>query len=174
MRMLDYKNQDVLWEQIKGFGESYFISNTGLFKSIKFGKERVVNGTVNYRGYRFVTLRGGGLKKGISIHRLVAIYFIENPQNKNAVNHIDGNKLNNYASNLEWVTDKENAYHANSNGLIKRRKGSNHPCAKLTTTQVNQLKEMYGNGMYRQIDLAKLFNISQGRVSAIIHNQSYK
>ncbi len=57
------------------------------------------------------------------VHRLVAIQFIDNPQNKPIVNHIDGNKSNNSISNLEWCTYKENARHAENNGLSYHPKG---------------------------------------------------
>lgn len=70
------------------------------------------------------------------VHRIVAEVFVPNPQNKSYVNHKDGNKLNNCASNLEWVTLKENSQHAVETGLIKTgkdshmygRTGKNHPC----------------------------------------------
>ena len=62
----------------------------------------------------------GGKRKSYLVHRLVAKYFIPNPDNKEQVNHIDGDKLNNHYSNLEWVTPKENMAHALKAGLHKR------------------------------------------------------
>jgi hypothetical protein len=63
-------------------------------------------------GYLRVNLSKNGSNKKHLVHRLVAIEFIENPFNKSYVNHKDGNKLNNNASNLEWVTKSENTIHA--------------------------------------------------------------
>ena len=70
-------------------------------------------------GYLSVCLVKDKKKYFKSIHRLVAEAFIDNPENKPAVNHIDGNKENNNISNLEWVTFSENIKHAYVNNLIK-------------------------------------------------------
>lgn len=71
--------------------------------------------------YLMVNLHLGGSKtKGYLLHRLVAIHHIENPQNKEQVNHKDGNKCNNNVDNLEWATPKENMLHAFESGLYKK------------------------------------------------------
>lgn len=62
-------------------------------------------------------LRGRIDRKDVYIHRLVALAFLENPQNKSEVNHKDGNKENNNVDNLEWVTSSENKKHAYRTGL---------------------------------------------------------
>jgi len=68
-------------------------------------------------GYLHVDLYNEGFSKKIAIHRLLAIHFIPNPDNKRTVNHIDGNKLNNDLTNLEWATDSQNMKHAYDNNL---------------------------------------------------------
>jgi len=72
-------------------------------------------------GYYLVTLVQPKTKKrkNVFIHRLLALHFIPNPENKCCVNHKDGNKTNNSLNNLEWVTIKENNQHAQANGLVK-------------------------------------------------------
>lgn len=68
--------------------------------------------------YFIVTLvDSNGRRKNTPIHRLMCLTFLPNPENKAHVNHIDGNKLNNTLSNLEWATEKENSQHAVDTGL---------------------------------------------------------
>lgn len=69
------------------------------------------------RGYHFVIIHSDGMRKPKKVHRIVAECFIPNPENKPQVNHIDGDKDNNAASNLEWVTQSENMKHAYKMGL---------------------------------------------------------
>lgn len=73
-------------------------------------------------GYARVRLIVGGKRINFYIHRLVAEAFIDNPERKKEVNHIDGKKNNNHFSNLEWTTRKENMSHAIKSGLVKRGK----------------------------------------------------
>jgi len=68
-------------------------------------------------GYYHVDLYNNSMNKKVAIHRLLAIHFIPNPENKRTVNHIDGNKTNNVLSNLEWATDSQNIQHAYDNDL---------------------------------------------------------
>ena len=70
-------------------------------------------------GYMMIQLYRDGRRKAVTIHRLVALAFINNPMNYQQVNHIDGNKNNNDVTNLEWCTPQYNARHAWDNGLIK-------------------------------------------------------
>lgn len=70
-------------------------------------------------GYFYITLSINKKPKRITVHRLVAMMFVENPFNKDIVNHIDGNKQNNHYTNLEWVTQQENTQHAWDTGLAK-------------------------------------------------------
>lgn len=77
-------------------------------------------GNFSFDGYLRVLIKKdtGGFVT-IGVHRLVAMVYIPNPENKPEVNHIDGNKLNNCADNLEWVMGWENVHHALNNGLRK-------------------------------------------------------
>ena len=63
----------------------------------------------------------GSVKKTVRVHRLVALSFIPNLESKKTVNHIDGDKSNNYVHNLEWMTNTENMRHAFEIGLYDER-----------------------------------------------------
>ena len=110
------------WKAIAECNGEYYISDHGRVKSYKCGKERILKYAL-YRGYPYVHLKLKESKdKVVSIHRLVAMYFLENPENKKTVNHRDGNKSNNHINNLEWMTQKENIQHAWDTGLCEKRR----------------------------------------------------
>jgi hypothetical protein len=91
--------------------KKYFVSNLGRFKN-SFGII-MDNYKVNENGYIRVFI----YNRTYALHRLIALAFIENPQNKEQVNHIDGNKINNRVDNLDWVTNSENQLHKFQIGL---------------------------------------------------------
>lgn len=82
-------------------------------------KERELKPNINSDGYKCVWLSHKGESVVVKIHRLVAQSFIPNPQNKETVNHIDGDKQNNNVDNLEWADRSEQLYHAYEMGLKK-------------------------------------------------------
>jgi len=92
--------------------ENYYVSSLGRFKNNK--------GIImkNYKNSEYIYIQIN--KKRHALHRLIALVFIENQENKPFVNHIDGNKLNNLINNLEWVTKSENTIHAYKTGLVKK------------------------------------------------------
>lgn len=98
------------WKTIKGF-PNYIVSNFGKVINTCNGYIRG-NEPMDKNEYRHVGLTYNGKTECISIHRLVALHFIPNPENKPIVNHMDGVKFNNHYSNLEWVTASENIKHA--------------------------------------------------------------
>ena len=108
------------WKNVKGYNDLYEVSNCGNIRM----RETKVNKSfrLSKDGYENVYLVENGKRKERFVHRIVAITFIDNPQYKPEVNHIDGDKQNNSLENLEWVTGAENELHAMQNGLITPRK----------------------------------------------------
>lgn len=117
------------WKDIEGYEGLYQVSDYGNVRSLdhtaktKTGKDVLVTGTVKKLsrtkdGYLQVCLIHGKKQKMCRVHRLVALAFIQNPDSKPEVNHIDGCKTNNNVENLEWCTGEENREHAIKTGLV--------------------------------------------------------
>lgn len=104
-----------LFVMIPGYENRYLISNLGRVISFNSGSEMAQY--VHRNGYASVKLSKNGVHKTHLIHRLVATAFVSNPDDLLEVNHKDGNKLNNRADNLEWVTRSQNMRHSIANGL---------------------------------------------------------
>ena len=109
--------REELTKDVVGYEGIYAIDIFGNVTRKKDGKE--VPQQMNKYGYMNVSLYKDGKQKQHKVHRLIAQAFILNPQNKEQVNHIDGNKSHNVVWNLEWVTSKENNIHASNTGLIR-------------------------------------------------------
>ena len=114
---MSYKpKMTIMWKDVNDYEGFYQVSSDGAIKN-KFGV--ITNGwEQNDYGYRKVRLYKDGKAKDFYLHRLVACAFIDNPASKPIINHIDSNPRNNKASNLEWVTQKENMQHASKNNRL--------------------------------------------------------
>ena len=110
------------WKFIEGTSEHYEISDLGRIR--KDGN--LIDLKIEDTGYVSAKIKLIFGTRQFWVHRIVAAYFCANPENKEQVNHIDGNKQNNKASNLEWCTCKENQRHR-INILGKNCKGENNP-----------------------------------------------
>lgn len=118
-----------IWKNIKDYEGLYQISNFGRVKSLerkvknRYGyriiKEKILKNIINSMGYYVVNLRKNSDICTKPIHRLVGEIFLYNPNNYPCINHIDGNKLNNDISNLEWCTYSHNTKEAFKLGLNK-------------------------------------------------------
>jgi len=136
--------------------KKYYVSNLGRFKD----SEGLIrdNYKINENGYIRVYI----YNKTYAVHRLIAFAFLENPDNKEQVNHKDGNKLNNSVSNLEWVTNKENQIHKFQNGL------GNHFTRKIIQYDLegNLIKEF--NSI---TTAAKEMGVSKGNIQGVLLNK---
>jgi hypothetical protein len=102
-----------IWADIAGYEGLYQVSNLGRVRR----DGRIKTQSEDRGGYLTVWLSKHSKMKCAKVHRLVAGAFIENPEEKRTVNHIDGDKKNNRIENLEWATHSENIIHANKMGL---------------------------------------------------------
>lgn len=134
---------NVVWKPIKGYEGLYEISSIGEVKSIFYGeKSRALKKSKTTTGYYKVELWKNKKKKSLKVHRLVAIVFISNPENKPNINHIDGNPLNNNVCNLEWCTQKENVIHAIETGLKKKLNISKEELKQLYINERKSMREI--------------------------------
>lgn len=121
--MLDIEEKKL--NELEGFGslsDVYFISNEGELVSYARNGRLIRKPMTNSKGYLGFRINNISMK----LHRLVAIAFIPNPNNYAQVNHIDGDKKNNKAENLEWCTNTYNMRHSWEIGLRKAKKGSDN------------------------------------------------
>lgn len=169
---------------IRGFDFDYEVTDKGQFIS----HARYLNHNLPMKlhlskdGYQCVGLIKNGKSTAHRVHRIVACAFIPNPENKPYINHIDGNKTNNCVENLEWCTQKENAYHAihtlgrwsrsEKQSEAARRLGESH--RKLTMDDAREIRRIYELGEMGCYRLSKKFNLSKHCILNIIHNRSYK
>ena len=108
-----------IFVDITNYEGLYKVSNTGkVFSVISNRVLKTVKRKSSQTSYEYLTLVKNKVKKTHVVHRLVASAFIENPENKPCVNHIDNNGLNNQVNNLEWCTYSENLLHAQSQGRL--------------------------------------------------------
>lgn len=173
-----------IWKDVIGFESYYQISNFGNVRS----KDRLVKcrnnsfakkiGKVKKAGitggYKVVLLSKENTEKGIGVHRLVAIHFIDNPENKKEVNHKDGNKLNNHVDNLEWCTRSENGQHSYDNGLQISRKGSKHHFAKINENIVKEMFDLFNSGLNKKEISEKITQISYSSICRILKGSTWK
>lgn len=117
------------WRDIPGYEGFYQVSDLGNVRSIRFNKIRNMKSWDSH-GYRAVELCMNNNRYTVGIHRLVALTFIPNPENKPEVNHKDRNKSNNNVENLEWVTQSENVAHAYRHGVEPRPTHQDQPFQK--------------------------------------------
>lgn len=117
-------------------------------------------------------MSNNGKFKRYLLHRLIATFYIPNPENKEFVNHKNGIKSDNRVENLEWVTRSENEKHAHLTGL-KNNKGESHPSNKLTLDQVYEIRSLYLSKKFKQKELAVKFNVCFQTISLIILNKRW-
>lgn len=182
MKLLENTIEEI-WKPIKGYEGLYEISNLGRVKSCRkwsgtcFRQEKMLsNERLTKDGYVRVNLHRDNRGHEFRVHRLVAEHFIPNPTHKDTVNHIDGNKLNNTASNLEWADRHEQLNHAYRLKLKQAHRGSSNTQAKLTDDDVRYIRKHYirNSREFGTVALSKKFGVSNRVIGLVVAGKSYK
>lgn len=158
-----------IWKPIKEYENLYQISNFGNVKRIErinsYGrklKEKIMKPCKDLDGYLRLPLTKNGTKNTFKVHKLVAEAFVNNPQNKETVNHIDENKTNNFYKNLEWLSREENRNYGS------RNKRAANSCKK-------KIKVIYRDGTYEiwdsTEDFCKEFGFHSSNVSGVLRGK---
>jgi hypothetical protein len=163
---------DTEFRPVNGYEGLYSVSQDGRVKSNQRTKttysgtrtlpvkERILSVCLDSGGYPVVHLSKDGKGQQASIHRLVALAWLEPQAGRAHVNHKDGRKTNNHVSNLEWCSPVENFSHAVSTGLHASSVGASNIKAKLTDDDVLYIRSLqYRRGLINE--LASRFNVTR-------------
>jgi hypothetical protein len=158
---------------IEGYNSLYVIYENGEIYNMRTGKK--VKPYTNNVGYYRVGFYKDGKRIQKYLHRLLAEAFIPNLENKEFINHIDGNPANNDLSNLEWCTRSENTLHAYKLGLnyTTPMYGEQNRNSILNNNIVLDIRKKYNSGI-KQTEIAKNYNISRQIVNGIVKNKTWK
>ena len=168
-----------VFKPIKNYEQYYEVSNMGRIKSLPkrwsvgVKKETILKAGHRKNGYDFVVLCVNKIKVYATIHRIVAKHFCENPNSYQIVNHLNGNKRDNRAINLEWTTQSGNVIHAFKTGLKNGMKGEAHHNTKVKTSDILEIRNMYKESNLSQFNIGIKFGLSQSQIGRIINNKRW-
>lgn len=166
-----------VWKQIQGYEGYYEISTFGNVKSLvrtkQIKEDRIMKVTNHCTGYIIVGLTLNGKQTLFRLHRIVAFHFCDKKIGCNIVNHKNGIKTDNRAENLEWTTVSGNSLHAVEMGLQKVRVGEESNLASLSESDVIQIRQLFSQGCYRQIDLGYRYKVSRTCISLIVNRKTW-
>ena len=174
--------KEEIWKDIYFIDNGIIYDYRGLYQVSNFGRvksfprhgthtkeEHILTLIKNHKGYLTCRLTKKSKSKFFSVHRLVAKMFISNPENKPQVNHIDGNKENNYVSNLEFCTNGENGKHAWINGLRTKKYGKDSKSARKIIQYSLNMKQIKVWGSI--IDIERELGFKKSNICHCCRNQ---
>lgn len=165
-----------VWSRHKMVRYSFVLGDKGYLMNVRLKGRKGINRFNENTGRPFVNLSryedGHYIQKKVLVHRLVALTYIPNPENKPCVCHKDNNRTNNRVENLYWGTVKENMSQASRDGRMLGPSTSleNHSRSKLTNYQRIRIIYLYKNKGFTYRQLAEKFNVSVGCISSVIKN----
>ena len=173
-----------IWKDVPGFEGFYQVSNIGRVRSLDRVKcdgirmkGRIMKSRLDSCGYEMVGLSKDGSHKSQSVHRLVAMAFIPNPDLLPQVNHIDEVRNHNTVDNLEWCTVLYNQNYGNRKlRSSESSKGENNSRHKLTEKQVIEIRSTYipSDSIYGKRPLSKRYGVTYECITRIVTGQSWK
>ena len=161
-------------KSVQGINPWYYISTFGRIFSSKSNK--ILSPIVDKYGYNVVCLyRRDGTHISQFVHRIVLLEFqyVDNHKDLQC-NHRNGKKIDNYISNLEWATPRENVTHAFRTGLSCGRFGENNPMATITNAQAEEIAKLIYSQKYSYVDIANMIGCSSNVVECIANGLTWK
>lgn len=179
-----------IWKDVRGYEGLYQISSLGKVKRVeriytqfnaltardntKLLTEMIMKPFEDEDGYLRIQLIKDNVRKKHFVHRLVALNFIPNPENKPEVNHKEGNKQDNRVELLEWNTTSENQRHAIANKFYETAKGEKSGTAKLKEVEVREIHRLWKTGEVSQKYLSDIFGVASAAISRIVNGVRWR
>ena len=180
------ENNEEIWKDVVGYESYYQISNIGNLRSLdhvqkintskkKYHRNRIGQNIKlsKQSGYTYACLYVNGKSKRCTMHRLVAMAFITNPENKKCINHKNSIRDDNRIENLEWCTHSENNRHAHQVGGQRNYYGEKHSQSVLTKVIVDEIRLKYKKYIYTMPMLAADYSVSIGCIQAVLENKTW-
>ena len=174
--------EEEIWKELEETGKAYAVSNLGRFKRLarKAGNKNLPERVLKLSPYSNGYLQFSGTVNSKRItaisHRLVAKYFIPNPNDLPQVNHKNGVKTDNKVSNLEWSSVSDNilhSYHVTKNHIPRDMSGTNNTNCKVTEDTVLKVRELNKNGVSNKEIMVRL-SLSANTVTKIVTRRTWK
>lgn len=159
-------------------GINYIVDTTGKIYSTKNHGRGKYHKEIKQRkdpdGYLCITAGKKEQRSRIKVHRIIALAFIPNPNNLPEVDHIDNNKINNKASNLQWISSYDNKSKIPFNIRSLSHRGENNGKSKLNDLLVLKIREKYHKENLSIAEISRIFNTPQSTIYNIVHNKTWK
>jgi len=166
------KIEGEFWVDIQGWEGYYSVSNklrikrNEGYRGKSFYPEKLITPRLTSYGYYEVVFTVNNKRGKYFWHRVVAIAFIPNSENKPEVNHKNGNRADYSIDNLEWTTRSENQLHKTR--ILMSGSGENHPNAKLSSSDILNIHNLYKTGKYSQRKISEMYRLNNATVYKIL------